>query len=308
MITPIVLFTAFGFGGAAPPPYNDAQQGTAEEARALIAPGRWACDETTWLPFEGEEELAVANFSYRFDGNALSTLHAETSMGVVRERRYADVAMWATPLKFLGRYFDIEKGRTLPELLSDASDVRVRDGDVPGSRVVSGFLVSSGRVWLIEAQVDPSRGFAPTRIALYDGLIGRPADVIQIDRLERHADCWIPVEGVETVYYLDPETMKGELWERYADGMAALAPPGESPDATVPAVREAVRRLIRDVYGPGGIPTAELAPPHRLTVTIERVNEPIPPKEFELVLPPDAVIVDWLRGRASNGVPVLISP
>lgn len=328
---------------APPRPYDDSESGTREEALALIAAmdindgalrslewsqkneratpdgwevaeqservfdgARWACDRTVSLPAADGRSVNISS-NYVFDGLVLHTLDKARKTGLVRESKPADVAMWSTPLKFMGRFVDTVEHRSLAEVLEGAAELRVRAGASEGVRVVSGYVELGQHAYFLQADIDTSRGFAPVRIALYDGLVRRPVEVLEVTRLGQHAGAWIPVSGVDSLYTL-PSEMSDPRWSKLQEKMRPLVSEDGTIHAGEAAIRQAAKSAINEVYGAGGVPVELLSPPHRLTVTVRSANERIPDARFRLSPPDGAVIVDGLHLRASNGSPVVISP
>jgi hypothetical protein len=328
-----------------PPPYDDTQRGTESEARALIAAlrvsddslvsirwtqrnervagegwepaeesqrwidgGRWAFDQTVHLRRENDGVPVSPSFSYRFDGQVVRTLNRDTHRGKVCAARPADTAMWATPPKYMGRYLDVNEHRTLPEILMDAQELRVRPGQGGASRIVSGYAEVNNHAWFVEVAIDTARGFSPTCITLYDALLRRPIERLKVETLENREGAWVPVSGTDVLWYL-PGEMKDPRWDRLQERVRPLAGEAGLPNPSDPVVRAAYKAAIEEIYGPDGIPVELLGPPHRLLVTeVISVNKPMADREFDLELPKDAVMVDFLRLRSSDGKPVAISP
>ncbi len=328
---------------AMPPPYDDSESGTREEARALVAAmdindrvlrslewtqkneravgegwelaeqserafdgARWACDQTVSLPVGGGRTVDISS-TYVFDGLVLHTLDNARKTGLIRESKHADVAMWSTPLKFMGRFLDTVEHRSLSELLDGAAELRVRAGTSDEVRVVSGYVEIGQHAYFLRADIDTSRGFAPIRITLYDGLVRRPVETLEVTRLEQTAGAWIPVSGIDTLYTL-PTEIDDPRWSKLQEKMRSLVSDDGTIHAGEAAIRRAAKSAIDEVYGAGGVPVELLSPPHRLTVTVRSANERVPEARFHLRPPDGAVIVDGLHLHASNGNPVVISP
>lgn len=346
MIVPFLGTLAVGLGLCTPPqapgPYDDTNTGSPEEARALIEAmavndaALWAMEweqrtfrwnGTAWEPaeesrqaFDGPRWSMVQTVHMsdmdspmshirRFDGFQCLTLNADSKRGSIRPVDVADRGSWGSPLKFLGRFLDRMDQRTLAQILADGQDLRVRS-EAPTIRVVSGYAEVSRRAYFVEAALDTARGFCPVRIRVFDGLLRWPIAQLESTRLERHGDVWIPMDGIESHWYL-PATEEPEAkWMEFQRRVAPLSAGGAIRNPADPAVRLAYKEAIQAVYGAAGIPVATMVPPHRLEVTkIHSVNRPIPLDRFSTEPPDDTeLLVDGLRLRASGGAEVLITP
>lgn len=328
---------------ASPPPYNDAEHGTREEAIALLTAmdindqsleslvweqsnsrlegdtwvlvekssraadsTRWRCEQSTYLP-DDEGTPCTTSDVYVFDGLALHTLNARTQSGIVRELSPADLSMWSTPLKFMGRHLDQAGQRTLAELLLASDELRVRAGPEDSLRVVSGYVEIGSHAFFLETTIDTSRGFAPVEIRLYDGLLRRSVETMVVSKLEFRSGVWIPTEGVDTHYFLNPAE-DDKRWPALQEKLRRLTPEGDLV-LSDRALRRSVKQAINEVYGQAGVAVSPLSPPHRMSVTkISSVNRAIPASTFQPPRPDGAVIVDGFRLKGSNGEPVLIKP
>jgi hypothetical protein len=328
---------------APPPPYLDAPGGTEAEARALLAAlavndeclrslawdqenwrqtssgweiaersarwldrDCWANVQTAYLQDESGKP-ASAEYSYRFDGRELRTMNLRAKQGLIREARPADVSMWSTPMKFMGRYIDGAGQRRLHELLWSAQDLGVKNGDDLDHRVVGGYVEAGGRAWFIEVSVDLSRGFMAQRIIIFDGLLRRPVERLEVIAAQKLGGGWVPVEGIDELWYLEAEG--DPKWGHFQELLKELPAKEGKPDPSDPRVRSSARDAIEAVYGATGVPVSPLAPAHRLKVTkVQSVNARIEETVFRPGPSPEAVVVDAFRLRASNGKPVAISP
>jgi hypothetical protein len=286
--------------------WNGTEWEPAEESRQAFQYDRWAMRQTVHMP-DLDEPLTHAR---RFDGVQMLTMNLDTLQGSIRPVDPGDRDRWGTPLKYLGRRISRGEPRTVAQILADAEDLRVREGDEPSIRVVSGFARVARAAMIVEAALDTSRGFCPVRITLFDGRGRWPVAQYQTTALARHGGAWVPVGGVESYWVVSAEDGNDPRWAEFR----RLVPPREEgdapPDPADPAVRRAYRDAVRSAFGPSGIPVESLVPAHRLEVTaIRSANTPIAPREFSTEPPEEALwVVDGLRLRSSNGVGVVITP
>ncbi|MFN7021395.1 MAG: hypothetical protein ACK4WH_08730 [Phycisphaerales bacterium] len=339
----VLIFSFLLAQAASPPPYNDAEHGTREEAIALLTAmdindqslaslvweqtnsrldgdtwvlvekssralesTRWRCEQTTYLLDEEGTPFPTSDV-YVFDGLALHTLNPRSQSGIVRELSPADLSMWSTPLKFMGRYLDQARQRRLAELLLTSDELRVRAGPEDVLRVVSGYVEIGSHAFFLEVTIDTSRGFAPLEIRLYDGLLRRAVETMEVSKLESRSGVWIPTEGVDTHYFLNPAE-DDKRWPALQDQLRRLTPEGDLVPSDT-ALRRSVKQAINELYGQAGVPVSRLSPPHRLSVTkISSVNQVMPASTFQPPRPDGAVIIDGFRLKGSNGESVLINP
>lgn len=104
----------------------------------------------------------------------------------------------------LGRQVDWLGGRRLGELLLACPDLRVESVDGPLIRLSGLPPDHSPRSEMLRVTSDSRVGFAPVRIESWSNGGRDLLYEVVVTRHERHADVWIPVEGVMTVRHVVP--------------------------------------------------------------------------------------------------------
>ncbi len=216
---------------------------------------------------------------------------------------YQTMAPGYSPTRFLGRSICYNQRELLGELLLKSQDLSTVQGAARGLIRLHGTIDAQNQTLIIDVDVDPSRGFAPVRIATFDGLTGSPWILLKVDEMSHIDGAWVPVRGVRRAFEDVPPPI--ELQKQFKDALkqAGIEARVDPRDASA---RRRFQRVVSSVFGEAGWRYAEdqsVSPAVLTGVVISKVgigcDAPLPRVEFRA----DSVRVDALRHIGSDGQP-----
>jgi|GEM_PF-5089855 len=238
------------------------------------------------------------------DGVIERTLLPEHANGSIQP---AELQRWwiPNPLLALGRMVGAGRIARLGELVLESPDLRVTSRSPDGRySTLQGTLLTGSSVVLAEFRVDAAQSYVATSWVLRDGLSNIPIETVEVQEVSRLDGVVIPIRALRHTYKM-AETVDPALLAQVEDEVRARGVDPMRRDPTRAADRAAYAAAVTKVFGPSGIPYAEVWHAQRLVnVTDLRVNDAFPLDRCDVPFPDGAAWADLVRFRNQGGEPI----
>ncbi|MCC6660028.1 MAG: hypothetical protein IT437_03990 [Phycisphaerales bacterium] len=253
--------------------------------------GRWYREQDEVVHPPGKPDYSLRG-RCAWDGFALTGVDDLSRTGTIQE-----YTGWRMPEMgpdcWFGRQFDVSSGRTLPEFLLTAPDLRMGPVSSNGLPVICATVENIQFIATVEIELDPEHGFAPRSLTYRDATIRVPYDRYEVLEFERHGDLWLPRRGRLETRYFHMTTEQSAAF-REAKQRHGLTP---ASDARDPGVQAEYRRVLREAFGADEAPSAVMVPAIEVTWTYTNVNGAVPAQEFTVPFPEDYNVLNCFTNR-----------
>ncbi len=160
----------------------------------------------------------IPNYSevFAYDGKRMFSYCPEQRSGCILG--YGDsFNLRRGPRALLGGWYENERPMRLNQLLASAEDTKMSVEMVGGQKTfrIEGTTDVNGQKTLVRAWVSPDRDYLPIKSALAYPKTGIETAIASVDRWEKVAGRWFPVEGRIEVYAVNPKMAEGsDKWSQ----------------------------------------------------------------------------------------------